>query len=100
MNALAARSHFDPARPTSLLYKKTADGGYRLVGVMYTDRVDASLEEIDARIPLRVGISTSISAGRPSAIRPSISVRTPSTGSSDRSTRKRPARRRVAPSIP
>jgi hypothetical protein len=53
-NALAARSHFDPAKPTSLLYKKTADGGYRLVGVMYTDRVDASVEEIDARIPLSV----------------------------------------------
>jgi len=54
LNALAARSHFDPAKPTSLLYKKTADGGYRLVGVMYTDRVDASLEEIDARIPLSI----------------------------------------------
>ena len=54
MNALAARSHFDPSKPTSLLYKKTAEGGYRLVGVMYTDRVDASLEEIDARIPLSI----------------------------------------------
>ena len=54
MNALAARSHFDPSKPTSLLYKKTADGGYRLVGVMYTDRVDAPLEEIDARIPLSI----------------------------------------------
>src|ERR1700744_1340559 len=54
MNGLAARSHFDPAKPTSLLYKKTADGGYRLVGVMYTDRVDAPVEEIDARIPLSV----------------------------------------------
>ena len=29
---LAARSQFDPARPTSLLYKKLADGGYQLVG--------------------------------------------------------------------
>ena len=27
MNALAARSQFDPSKPTSLLYKKTADGG-------------------------------------------------------------------------
>ena len=59
LNALAARSHFDPAKPTSLLYKKTADGGYRLVGVMYTDRVDASLEEIDARIPLSIARSAS-----------------------------------------
>jgi hypothetical protein len=54
MNALAARSNFDPAKPTSLLYKKTPDGGYLLVGVMYTDRVDASLEEIDGRIPLSI----------------------------------------------
>jgi hypothetical protein len=54
VNALAARSRFDPSKPTSLLYKKTADGGYRLVGVMYTDRVDASLEEIDERIPLSI----------------------------------------------
>lgn len=53
-NALAARAHFDPSKPTSLLYKKTADGEYRLVGVMYTDRVDASLEEIDQRIPLSI----------------------------------------------
>jgi hypothetical protein len=54
LNGLAARSHFDPSKPTSLLYKKTADGNYRLVGVMYTARVDASLEEIDARIPLSI----------------------------------------------
>jgi len=54
LNALAARSQFDPSKPTSLLYKKTADGGYRLVGVMYTDRVDAPLDEIDGRIPLSI----------------------------------------------
>jgi len=53
-NGRAARSHFDPAKPTSLLYKKTADGGYQLVGVMYTDRVDASEDEINERIPLSV----------------------------------------------
>jgi hypothetical protein len=53
-NALGARSRFDPSKPTSLLYKKTPDGGYRLVGVMYTDRVDAPLEEIDARVPLSI----------------------------------------------
>jgi hypothetical protein len=53
-NALEARRHFDPLKPTSLLYKKTADGGYRLVGVMYTDRVDAGEDEIDGRIPLSI----------------------------------------------
>jgi hypothetical protein len=28
----AAAFHFDPLKPTSLLYKKTADGGYKLIG--------------------------------------------------------------------
>jgi len=49
-----AWSHFDPLKPTSLLYKKTADGGYKLVGAMYTDRVDASEEELNGRIPLSI----------------------------------------------
>jgi hypothetical protein len=53
-HALAARSKFDPLKPTSLLYTKTVDGGYKLVGVMYTDRVDAGEEEINDRIPLSV----------------------------------------------
>ena len=46
--------HFDPNKPTSLLYKKTADGGYKLVGAMYTDRVDATEDELNERIPLSV----------------------------------------------
>jgi hypothetical protein len=49
-----AWTHFDPLKPTSLLYKKTADGGYKLVGAMYTDRVDASEEELNQRIPLSI----------------------------------------------
>jgi hypothetical protein len=49
-----ARSHFDPLKPTSLLYKKTPDGGYRLVGAMYTDRVDANEDELNDRIPLSI----------------------------------------------
>jgi hypothetical protein len=51
---LLARRSFDPLKPTSLLYTKTADGGYKLVGAMYTDRVDASEEELNQRIPLSV----------------------------------------------
>lgn len=51
---LEAHSHFDPLKPTSLLYKKTANGGYQLVGVMYTDRVNATEEELDSRIPLSI----------------------------------------------
>lgn len=53
--AREARTHFDPAKPTSLLYTKNgADGGYRLIGAMYTDRVDATEDELDERIPLSV----------------------------------------------
>jgi hypothetical protein len=49
-----AWQQFDPHKPTSLLYKKTADGGYKLIGAMYTDRVDADEEELNSRIPLSV----------------------------------------------
>jgi hypothetical protein len=52
--AFEARLRFDPNKPTSLLYKKTADGGYKLVGAMYTDRVDATEDELNDRIPLSV----------------------------------------------
>jgi hypothetical protein len=51
-NGRAAHDHFDPLKPTSLLYRKTPDGGYTLIGAMYTDRVDANEDELNARIPL------------------------------------------------
>ena len=51
---LEAREHFDPDKPTSLLYKKLSDGDYQLVGAMYTDRVDAPEDELNARIPLSI----------------------------------------------
>jgi hypothetical protein len=51
---LEARAHFDPLKPTSLLYKKTPDGGYKLLGAMYTDRVDATEDELNERIPLSI----------------------------------------------
>jgi hypothetical protein len=50
----AANWKFDPLKPTSLLYTKNADGGYTLVGVMYTDRVTASEDELNERIPLSI----------------------------------------------
>jgi hypothetical protein len=53
-NGRAAVLAFDPSKPTSLLYKKTPDGGYKLIGVMYTDRVNASQDELDQRIPLSI----------------------------------------------
>src|SRR5579871_4648744 len=51
---IEAQWSFDPLKPTSLLYKKNADGGYTLVGAMYTDRVDASEDELNRRIPLSI----------------------------------------------
>jgi len=51
---IAAWSQFDPSKPTSLLYTKTADGGYTLVGAMYTAKVDATEAELNERIPLSV----------------------------------------------
>lgn len=54
LNALEARDHFDPLKPTSLLYKKLPDGGYQLVGAMYTDRLRATEDELNERIPLSI----------------------------------------------
>ena len=51
-NGFRARSAFDPALPTSLLYQRAADGQLRLIGVMYTVPASASLAELDARVPL------------------------------------------------
>jgi len=44
---------FDPARPTSLLYRKTSDG-YELVGAMYTMPKRATEDQLNARVPLSV----------------------------------------------
>ncbi len=51
-NGFSARSSFDPARPTSLLYERDAGGQLQLIGVMYTVPAGATLEELDARVPL------------------------------------------------
>lgn len=53
-NSREANRHFDPLKPSSLLYTKRPDGGYQLVGAMYTDRVDASEDELNERIPLSI----------------------------------------------
>lgn len=44
---------FDPSRPTSLLYKKTASG-YELVGAMYTMPKWANEDQLNDRVPLSV----------------------------------------------
>jgi hypothetical protein len=53
-NALVSAFHFNAARPTSLLYRKNADGGFTLVGAMYTAPKRATLDELNARVPLSV----------------------------------------------
>ncbi|MDF2773917.1 MAG: hypothetical protein K0S86_3414, partial [Geminicoccaceae bacterium] len=52
----AIREHFrfDPAQPTSLLYKPDADGSLRLVGAMYTAPKDATPDELNERVPLGI----------------------------------------------
>jgi hypothetical protein len=59
-DALARTLRFDAARPTSLLYERTAPAkagdrpGYKLVGVMYTAPLRSSMEELDRRVPLSI----------------------------------------------
>ncbi len=52
-NGLQNAFSFNPARPTSLLYRKTADG-YELVGAMYTASRLSDEDDLDQRIPLSV----------------------------------------------
>jgi hypothetical protein len=51
--AIEASFVFNPAHPTSLLYKKTKDG-YELEGAMYTARKLATEDDLNARVPLSV----------------------------------------------
>src|SRR5438270_3326344 len=46
---------FDPARPTSLLYRKSGSG-YELVGAMYTMPKRATEEQLNARVPLSIAM--------------------------------------------
>jgi len=52
-NAFVESFTFDPARPTSLLYKKTKTG-YELIGAMYTMPKRVTEDQLNARIPLGV----------------------------------------------
>ena len=53
MNGFLEAFTFDPARPTSLLYKKTATG-YELVGAMYTMPKRATEDQLNERVPLSI----------------------------------------------
>src|SRR5262249_30765974 len=52
-NGFLQSIHFDPARPTSLLYRKTSNG-YELEGAMYTMPRQASEEQLNERVPLSI----------------------------------------------
>jgi hypothetical protein len=52
-NAFTAAFIFNPSRPTSLLYKKTADG-YELQGAMFTAPKNATEDQLNERVPLSV----------------------------------------------
>ena len=58
-NAKLADSEFDPTRPTSLLYFQTPTQKFRLEGVMFTARPNATEDELNERIPLNVPVGTS-----------------------------------------
>ena len=53
-NAKLADTTFDPTRPTSLLYFRTPTQRFKLEGVMFTARPNASEDELNQRIPLSV----------------------------------------------
>ena len=53
MNGFLEAFTFDPARPTSLLYKKTSTG-YELVGAMYTMPKRATEDQLNERVPLSI----------------------------------------------
>lgn len=53
-NGLKAAFTFDPSKPTSLLYTKRPDGGYELIGAMYTAPRRTTQARLDQRVPLSV----------------------------------------------
>ena len=52
--ALKAQFTFNPSEPTSLLYKRTADGGYELIGAMYTAPRRWDEQKLNERVPLSI----------------------------------------------
>ena len=53
-NAVRNSFGFDPARPTSLLYKKNSNGEFVLIGAMYTASKKTSEADLNERVPLSV----------------------------------------------
>jgi hypothetical protein len=53
-NVRLADTQFDPTKPSSLLYRRTPTQSYKLEGVMFTARRDATEDELNQRIPLSI----------------------------------------------
>ena len=96
-NIKAAETHFDPAKPSSLLYFQTPTQRYKLEGVMFTARATATEDELNERIPLsmvRWHEHTKFCAA-PEIVSRSILASTRSLACLARSRRRRPARRKA-----
>lgn len=53
-NSQEAEGHFDPTKPTALLYRHTLRQKFKLEGVMYTAGQHTSEEELNKRIPTSI----------------------------------------------
>jgi hypothetical protein len=53
-NGLAADEHFDPAKPSALLYRRSPHKMYTLEGVMYTAPTNMPEDELNQRLPLSI----------------------------------------------
>ena len=53
-NGEEADTHFDPAKPSALLYLNTPHKDFKLEGVMYTASRQATEDQLNERIPLSV----------------------------------------------
>jgi hypothetical protein len=53
-NDREAELHFDPSKPTALLYRQTPMLEYKLEGVMFTASPDATEDELNRRVPLSI----------------------------------------------
>lgn len=53
-NTAEAEKHFDPTKPSALLYFQTPKQRYKLEGVMFTVPPNASEDELNNRIPLSI----------------------------------------------
>jgi hypothetical protein len=53
-NEKEAATHFDPTKPSALLYRKTPTQRYKLEGVMFTAEPGTTEDELNARVPLSI----------------------------------------------